>query len=174
MCREGDVTVCVRTHRAPSDAGSSCGGESRRLQGSARSRIRSCGFSICAKQADGAPGNRTPLGWLQATAHRHQSPARATAGDRTRSAALATPCASDLTPRSRVVSAPSGSRTRVTDVRDRHPDRLDDRGVSTDGRNRTLSPRFWRPSGRRVSSVWSSSGGIRTTHPSVQSRRSCR
>ena len=77
-------------------------------------------------------------------------------------------------PRPGKPDAPSGSRTRAAGVRDRHPVRLDDRGVSTDGRNRTLSPRFWRPSGRRVSSVCSSSGGIRTTHPSVQSRRSCR
>jgi hypothetical protein len=73
-------------------------------------------------------------------------------------------------------SAPSGVRTRVTGVRDRHPGRLDDRGVwSTDGRNRTLSGGVGDRMDAMSSSVRSSSsGGIRTTHPSVQSRRSCR
>ena len=41
-------------------AGGSCGGESRRLQGSARSRIRSCGFSICAKPTEWSSGESNP------------------------------------------------------------------------------------------------------------------
>jgi hypothetical protein len=53
--------------------GGSCGSDNGRLHGSARSRIRSCGFSICRKNS-GAPGNRTPLGWLQATIVATKSP----------------------------------------------------------------------------------------------------
>jgi hypothetical protein len=65
-----------------------------------------------SESVNGAPGNRTPLGWLQATILATKSPARATAGDRTRSAALATPCASVLTPRSHVQRPERGSNPR--------------------------------------------------------------
>ena len=144
---------------------------------------------------------------------RTRARARATAGSRTRSAALATPCASVLTPRSHRLSAPSGVRTRVTGVRDRHPGRLDDQGVKHGRKESNPLRRCWRPHGRHVlvrksvassrirapcslgpeanderpvhepkkrarggtmGSTTYSSGGIRTTHPSVQSRRSCR
>ena len=107
------------------------------------------------RASHGAPGNRTPLGWVQTTILTTKSPAKSDRRDSNpvRSAGDAVCFRPDTT----VAwgNAPSGARTRVTGVRDRHPVRLDDRGMrSTDGRNRTLCVGF----GDRVDAMSSSAG----------------
>ena len=90
-------------------------------------------------QRNGAPGNRTPPLWLQATFPTIGSPPKSDRRDSNPVCGAGNAVCLRHWHHGRIEHAPSGARTRVTGVRDRHPGRLDDRGVSTDGRNRTFS-----------------------------------
>ena len=145
-----------------------CGGESRRF------RLGGCGGESRRLQGCAPPQRRGSE--RQGSALRNRA-CEQEAGDRRDSnpvcgAGNAVCFRPDTTVAS---SAPSGARTRVTGVRDRHPGRLDDRGVKHGRKESNPLRRCWKPHGRHVLvRMTSSSGGIRTTHPSVQSRRSCR
>ena len=147
--------------------------------------IENRGSGSRSAEGGGAPGNRTPLGWMQATILATKSPMRERppglepGPQRWQRRVLPT-----LTPRSHRERPERGSNPRHRCERPgswptrrpgRVPASIAPAEPSTDGRNRTLSGGVGDRMDAMSSSVRpSSSGGIRTTHPSVQSRRSCR
>ena len=188
-CQVGSTRRCQRRRPGSSPGGRSRGALDGREGGlhppargsiprgstlTRRSRSAPCRFSICAARTVEPRGIEPRSGGCKPPSWPPRAPSKSDRRDSNpvRSAGNAVCFRPDTTVASR--SAPSGVRTRVTGVRDRHPGRLDDRGVKHGRKESNPLRRCWRPHGRHVLVRKSSSGGIRTTHPSVQSRRSCR